>query len=234
MRIAICDDDRDEIYKIQTMIFAVQGDYRVDQFQDGGSLLKAAESGAAYDLLFCDVYLQDENGIDVVRRFLALSPRTAVVFVTSSRDHAVDAFSVEALHYLVKPVRQEDIAEVFRRFGSRKELRHTLTIRIERTVYVLYQDEVMRLESNDHNTTITCANASAYSIRKPFREINEMMDDSFIQIKKGVTLNMRYISRMTSRDYTTRDGFTFLLRREDAKEIRERYYAFLENELNRQ
>ena len=64
MRIAICDDDRDEIYKIQNMIFAVQGDYRVDPFLSGTALLKAAEDGAAYDLLFCDIYMKEENGID--------------------------------------------------------------------------------------------------------------------------------------------------------------------------
>lgn len=234
MRIAICDDDRDEIYKIQYMIFAVQGDYRVDQFQGGKPLLEAVESGVVYDLLFCDIYMKDNNGIDVARRLLELSPKTSVVFITTSREHAVDAYSVEALHYLVKPVRQEDIAEVFRRFGSRKESRRTLTIRIDRTVYVLYQDEILRLESNDHNTVITCANASTYSIRKPFREINEMLDDSFIQIKKGVTLNMRYISRMNHRDCTTQDGFTFLLRRDRAREIRDRYFAFVTNEQEKQ
>ena len=233
MRIAICDDDREEIYKIQNMLFAVQGDYRVDQFQSGAALLEAVESGAVYDLLFCDIYIKDENGIDIVRRLLERSPQTSVVFITTSREHAVDAYSVEALHYLVKPVRQEDIAEVFRRFGSQKELRHTLTIRIERAVYVLYQDEIVRLESNDHNTVITCANASTYSIRKPFREINEMLDDSFVQIKKGVTLNMRYISRMTFRDCTSRDGFTFLLRRDKAREIREKYFAFVTEELEK-
>ncbi|MBQ9413263.1 MAG: response regulator transcription factor [Oscillospiraceae bacterium] len=231
MRIAICDDDRDEICKIQDMIFAVQGNYRVDQFQDGKTLLDAAGGGAVYDLLFCDIYMRDENGIDVARRLLEMSPRTAVVFFTASREHAVDAFSVDALHYLVKPVRPEDITEVFRRLGNHTKPRHTLTIRIERTVYVLYQDEIVRIESNDHNTVIICANATAYSIRKPFREISEMMDDSFLPIKKGVTVNMRYISKMTYRDCTMRDGHTFLLRRDRAKELRETYYTFLTNEL---
>ena len=233
MIIAICDDERDEVYHLQNMIFNIQGDYRVDCFQEGKDLLEAVQNGKVYDLLFCDIYMKEENGIDVARKLLELSPKTAVVFITTSREHAVDAYSVEALHYLVKPVRQEDIAEVFRRFGSRKESRRTLTIRIDRTVYVLYQDEIIRLESNDHNTVITCANASTYSIHKSFREINEMLDDSFLQIKKGVTVNMRYISRMTFRDCTTRDGFTFLLRRDQAKEIREKYFAFVTNELEK-
>ena len=104
------------------MIFNIQGDYRVDCFQDGKALLEAAQKGTAYDLLFCDIYMKEENGIEVAQKLLALSPKTAVVFFTTSREHAVDAFSLEALHYLVKPVSQEDIAEVFRRFGNGKRI----------------------------------------------------------------------------------------------------------------
>lgn len=233
MLIAICDDDRDEIYKIERMVFNVQGDYRVDCFQDGKTLLDTVQNGTAYDLLFCDIYMKEENGVEVAKKLLKLSPQTAVVFFTTSREHALDAFSVEALHYLVKPVSQEDIVEVFRRFGNRTAPRHTLTIRIDRAVNVLYQDEIIRVESSGHNTVITCLNATVYSIRKPFHEISEMMDDSFIQIKKGVILNMRHISKMTFRDCTTRDGFTFLLRRDQAKEIREKYFAFVTNELEK-
>ena len=46
-------------------------------------------------------------------------------------------------------------------------------------------------------------------------------------------MNMRYISRMTNRDCTTRDGRTYLLRRDQAKEFRERYFSFVEAELKK-
>ena len=217
MQIAICDDEREEILKIRNLIFNIQDNYRVDPFLNGQSLLEAVEEGNVYDLLFCDVYLQQENGIEIVRRLLRISPQTAVVFFTTSQEHAIEAFSVESLHYLVKPVSQEDIIEVFRRFGNRKKPRHTLTLRIDRMVNVLYQDEIMRV----------------YSIRRPWQEISGMLDDSFVQIKKGVTLNMHYISRMTFRECTTRDGLTFLLRRDQAKDIREKYFAFVKNEMEK-
>ena len=109
--------------------------------------------------------------------------------------------------------------------------RHILAILINRTMNILYQDEIIRVESHGHNTVISCANNSVYSIRKPFYELNKMLDDSFIQIKKGLTLNMHHIIRMTFRECVTRDGFTYLLRRDQAKEIRERYFAFVRQEL---
>ncbi len=62
------------------------------------------------------------------------------------------------------------------------------------------------MESHGHSTVITCENATVYSIRKPFYEISEMMDDTFLYVKKGLMINMRFISQMTFRDCTTRDG----------------------------
>ena len=140
---------------------------------------------------------------------------------------------MDALHYIVKPIRQEEIIEVFRRLNHRPEPRHVLAIQIERSLTVLFQDEIIRVESHGHSTSISCINDMAYSIWKPYREITALLDDTFISIKKGVTLNMRYISRMTNRDCTTRDGRTYLLRREQAKEIRERYFSFVEAELKK-
>ncbi len=233
MRIAIVDDDRNEADKIQDLIFNIHGNYRVDKFLDGRSLLAAAQQGETYDLLLCDIYMKEENGIEIAKKMKTVSPQTPIAFITSSREHAVDAFSVNAVHYLVKPISQEDIVEVFRRLKTKAEPRHTLTIRIDRAVSVLYQDEIIRVESHGHNTEITCANQTAYSIRKAFREIDELLDDSFVRVKRGVSLNMRYISRMAFKDCTTADGKTYLLRRDQARDIRDQYFAFVRSELNR-
>jgi len=232
LRIAICDDDSEEIAKIEWAMFSIQGNYQVDTFSDGESLLDAARQGEKYDLLFCDSCLNGENGMNTVRDLQKLSPRTAVVIISAGTDYAVEAFSLRALHYLVKPVRAEDVVEVFRRLGGKQEPRRTLTLRIDRTVNVLYQDEIIRVEGQDHRTVITCMGETVFSIWKPYREICALLDPSFIQIKKGVSVNMRHIRQMTTRECVTRDSSIYLLRRDRAKEIRERYAAFLENDLD--
>ena len=232
MRIAILDDDREDSRKLRDMIFNVQGDYRVDQYHESQALLDAVRRGETYELVFLDIYLAGENGMETARLIRQIAPSTRIAFTTVSREHAVDAYSIDAVHYLVKPIRQEDITEVFRRLKNKAEQRKTLTIRIDRTVNVLFQDEIIRVESHGHSTIITCEGDITYFIRKPFYEINSLLDESFIQVKKGVTLNMHHIVRMTYRECTTKEGLSYLLRRDRAKEIRERYYAFIEGELN--
>ena len=229
--IAILDDNQEDSLLIQDMIFNIQGNWHVDQYTEGKKLIEAVESGKNYDLLLLDIYLKSENGIEVAKELQRMIPDTPVVFITISREHAVEAYSMEALHYIVKPIRQEDLVEVFRRLNHKPEPRHVLAIQIDRSLTILFQDEIIRVESHGHSTAISCINDTAYSIWKPYREIDGLLDDTFIRVKKGVTLNMRYISRMTNRDCTTRDGKTYLLRREQTKEIRERYFSFVEAEL---
>ena len=234
INIAILDDEQEDAVSIQKMIFNMQGNWHVDQYTEGQKLVEAVETGKSYDLLLVDIYLKSENGVEIAKRLQSMVPQAPIVFITNSREHAVEAYSMNALHYIVKPVRQEDIIEIFRRLNHRSEPRHVLAIQIDRTITVLFQDEIIRVESHGHSTAISCINDTAFSIWKSYKDINELLDDTFLCVKKGVTLNMRYISRMTNRDCTTRDGKTYLLRREQAKEIRERYHSFLEAELKRQ
>lgn len=231
MYIAILDDDLDEIYRIQNIILNFQGSYRIRSFQKGKDLLEAVNNEETFDLLLCDIFMQEENGIDVARQLRAVSPQTEIAFITCSRDHAVEAFSMDALHYLIKPVCKEDITQVFARMEKKSEPRHILALLINRMMHILYQDEIIRVENQRHNTIITCSNGSVYSIRKPFHEIDAMLDASFIQVKKGLTLNMHHITKMSNRECETRDGLTFLLRRDQANEIRERYFDFVHQEL---
>ena len=234
IEIAILDDDQEDVLGIQKMIFNIQGNWHVDQYSEGQKLIEAVENGKSYDLLLVDIYLKSENGVEVAKKLQSMIPQAPIVFITNSREHAVEAYSMDALHYIVKPVRQEDIIEIFRRLDKKSEPRHILALQIDRTMTILFQDEIIRVESHGHSTVITCVNDAAYSIWKPYREIDELLDETFMRIKKGVTLNMRWIARMTNRDCTTRDGKTYLLRREQAKEIRERYHSFLEAELKKQ
>ena len=231
LQIAICDDEREEIVKIQSTIAKIQGNYQVDTFRSGRELLDAAGQGRTYDIAFLDIYMDHENGLDTAKELLGISPHTAIVFITSSTEHAVEAFSIQALHYLVKPLREENVVEVFRRYGVKREPRHTLTLRIERNVTMLFQDEIIRVEGQRHRTLILTAGETQFSIWKPYGQISAMLDESFLHIKKGVSVNMRYISQMTTQKCVMKDGCTFLLSRNKAKENRETYFRYLEEHL---
>lgn len=62
-----------------------------------------------FDIAFLDIELGHSNGIMLAKRLKELQPDVRIIFVTSYPQYAVDAFSIHATGYLLKPVREEDI-----------------------------------------------------------------------------------------------------------------------------
>ena len=72
----------------------------------------------AIDVLFCDIKMPGLDGIELARIVSRFAHRPRVVFVTAYDDRAVDAFDLEAVDYLVKPVRADRLSEAVRRVVS--------------------------------------------------------------------------------------------------------------------
>lgn len=75
----------------------------------------ALASSIRYDVVFLDVEMPGMTGLEAARLVLDRRERPAVVFVTAHERYAVEAFSVEAFDYLVKPVEPERLARVVER-----------------------------------------------------------------------------------------------------------------------
>ena len=71
------------------------------------------------DLVFLDIEMPELNGLEVAEAWGGEGP--AVVFVTAYSEHALKAFELSALDYLVKPVSQERLAETVQRIRKRKK-----------------------------------------------------------------------------------------------------------------
>ncbi len=108
MLIFICDDDRQEMNRIQEYLekaaLDLSSDIKIVPYFSGEALLKAVEGGAKPDLAVFDIFMDGMNGIEAAHRLRVLLPDVFLAFLTSSRDFAVDAFEMDALHYMVKPV----------------------------------------------------------------------------------------------------------------------------------
>ena len=72
-----------------------------------------------YDVVFIDVEMPGLSGLDAARLVHGRTGAPQLVFVTAHEKYAIEAFAVEALDYLLKPVDPERLAQVVRRLGKR-------------------------------------------------------------------------------------------------------------------
>jgi DNA-binding LytR/AlgR family response regulator len=234
LRIAICDDNRQDIETLRDDLIRIIGNAVIDTYETGKAFLTAAKQ-QRYDLVFMDIYLEAENGIDIIKEMRKISPGTQTVFLTVSDTHAVEAFSVRAIHYLVKPYRPEDIAEAVKRAEmlNLSDLPESmLTIRIGSGIYTLSQNDIIRVEASDHKTNIFMKNGSVYSVWMPFSKVEPQLDKNFLTIKRGVAIHMRYVKKWGTQDCEMIDGTQYLLNRSARQQLKEAYFTYKMQEMS--
>ena len=72
--IAILDDDQEDAFQVQDLIFKMQGNWHVDQYTEGQKLIEAVKSGKNYDLLLLDIYLKSESGMEIAKKLRSMIP----------------------------------------------------------------------------------------------------------------------------------------------------------------
>ena len=158
-----------------------------------------------------------ENGIDIAGALREISPQTGIVFVTTSQDHAVNAFSLDALHYLVKPVNAGDVAEAFRRLDAlRPRRRKYISFPGRNGSQIFFLDEICSLTSAGHAVEISLTDGRRMKVWTSLSELMQKLGKNFLKINRGIVVNMDCIERMGT------DRCVLLDRREFFLAVRER------------
>lgn len=111
IKIAFCDDDMEVLHQMNELLDR----YRVERnedityaaFQSPFELLTEIEKGIRPDILFLDVVMLGQNGMDVAKEIRQYDTNMKIIFLTSSPEFAVESYSVGAYFYQLKPIWEE-------------------------------------------------------------------------------------------------------------------------------
>lgn len=102
--IAICDDIPqlcEEVYRlVAEQLGKREIDIRIHTFHSGQALLS---SGIVFDILFLDIELEKENGLEVAKEY-PYKKETRIIFLTSHAEEMPNGYKVRAFRFLTKPV----------------------------------------------------------------------------------------------------------------------------------
>lgn len=228
MRIAICDDEQRSWEELTAALHGWDPTRQPECFSTGAALLEAAREPEAFDIAFLDIYMPGENGVDIAGELRKISPQTGIVFVTTSREHAVDAFSLHALHYLVKPVTTEGVVEAFRRLTQLKSRqRPTITLTAGHDSHTVYLDEICYIQSANHATEVFLTRGRQIRVWTPLNELSSRLGEAFLKINRGAVVNMEQIEQMGIDSCMLRDGTRLDFTRRERGAIRAAYDNYL-------
>lgn len=231
MLVAICDDSKTDAEMIRFSLMDITDELETVWFSTGTELINSIRNGSFYSLIFQDIYLEKELGMDIAKEVKELSPDTQIIFVTTSLDHAIDAFKVQAVDYLVKPCTEADVVKAFTRVTMRlnKQASSSVVINAGKDIRVFYPEMVIKLESDRHYTVICSRNKKTDRVLINFSEAAELFGGKFIEIRRGLLVNPDYIERISGATVILSDGSTYILPKAKKDSVVAQYTEYITN-----
>ena len=107
-KIAFCDDDVSVLDEMQRLMeqYCAERDCKIEYniFNHPFDLVAEIEKGNRYDILFMDVLMPGENGIEAATEIRKYDKNVKIIFVTSSSEFAVQSYVIGAYYYQLKPI----------------------------------------------------------------------------------------------------------------------------------
>ena len=120
VRVAICDDQQEYLAGVHDAVssyFSRRPEFsvRISDFSSPTRFLEELGRSSGWDIVVLDICLPGILGTDIAKEIRRRHDRTEIIFISVSRDYAIEAFSLNAVHYVVKPFTDAQLEEAMDR-----------------------------------------------------------------------------------------------------------------------
>jgi DNA-binding LytR/AlgR family response regulator len=223
----------DEAPALSELSYLLRRDDRIGQIRtasSGADALRALDA-APVDVVFCDIKMPGLDGVELARVVSRFAERPQIVFVTAYDDRAVEAFEVQAVDYLLKPVRADRLAEAVRRAvsaGSAEQLDsvdETIPVELAGVTRFVRRSQVRFVEAQGDYARLHTARDS-HLLRVTLAELEQRWADAgFVRIHRSTLVALSHVDevRVVDGRYAVRVGDVELpVSRRHTRELRER------------
>lgn len=242
VQIALCDDETAELKKTEEILGAYKqrhtdADFIIECFKRAEELLCMVREGKySPHLIFMDVYMPGETGekvplgIGAARRLRDMGNGAKLVFLTNSKDHALDAFEVGAFQYVLKPVQPDKLFSLLDRFRKEAEEEQEKYIWLhvdEKTIKVPVKD-VVYCEAKKKQQCIYLADGTELVQNLTMAKIYEKCSSCRELVKVGASyiVHLGHIVSMNAQEAQMDNGQKIFLPRGTYRFLRERYFEY--------
>ena len=228
--VAICEDERyilEELRKkVEKYINRKSLDASIKTFTSGEELLKAKKK---FDIILLDLMLPGIDGLEVARQ---ISCRSRIIFVTSYREYAVEAFDANAVHYLVKPVTEERLFSALDRAVNQTEQvdNQSLTLIKSGKTQVIFIRDILYCEVFNHQVRIHTVHGT-YDYFGTLDMLEAKLDERFFRCHRSFVVNMSCVAGQEKGVAILTNGERIFISRRKQTDFIQRLLNFLKNEV---
>src|SRR5262245_25445715 len=220
LRTIVVDDEQLARDELCFLLGQIQGVEVVAQAANGVEALRVIEEQGP-DLVMLDVQMPGLTGFEVAKRLVRDGAESQLVFVTAYDQHAIEAFEVNAVDYLLKPVESERLATAVDRvrrriqtdrpsrpggenldrllqlLGDRQDRREQLAVKVGDRFLLVHADEVVHASVEDDVITVATNSLSGTCNYRTLDELQARLDPAiFWRVHRSHLVNINKIKEI--------------------------------------
>ena len=231
MNIAICDDlevDRKILIDMLNRYFTEHNSLvNITTYSSGEDLISDFKH-QNFDLIFLDIYMSKLNGIDTAKEIRKKDDNNILVFMTTSTDFALDAYDLDALQYLIKPIIYDKIKKILdkclKQFAT--NMRFIKILEDGYPIKILLND-IYYIDVYDKNCFIHLKDKVIKTYTSLTNLLNLLENSSFLKCHRSYIVNMLYINEMLSNDFILKNGEKIPITKNDKLNLKQTYLDFV-------
>lgn len=205
----IVDDEQLARERLRTLLNELDFDLEIHEAPNGKEALQSIKE-LDPALLFLDIQMPVLNGFDVIELLPEDSP--GIIFTTAYDEYAIQAFEVNAIDYLLKPIRKERLQKALQRFINQQheetkpqiqQLRSYLNRSLKRLpvqhkqdILLLPLQEICWIEASDQLVYVHTGTDS-YRTDYSLDELTDLLPDTFYRIHRSTIANLHKVEKMS-------------------------------------
>ncbi len=228
IKIAVCDDEERELTRTKEICNAYSCghpgyDLKIVPFITAEEFLLHIEKQEKFDLLLLDIYMPNITGMQLAHIVREKGDECQIIFLTTSLSHAIEAFSLHAVHYLVKPYTQKQLQDALDKALSRIEKNHKAYTILKTTAGIQkinYMDFVYA-ETQKHNQLIHMTDGKCHTVRITSAGLYELLtsDKRFFKCGSTYLINLGKIEELTAKYIQFENGKQIPMQRRQYREL---------------
>lgn len=205
MRILIADDEPPARDELAYMIGQAWPTAEIHLAHSGAEAIRLAQE-VQLDLAFLDINMPNGTGLEVASALATSGHRPEIVFATAYSEHAVEAFNLAALDYLVKPYDERRLRKTLDRVAQRIETNRSATDdalagkiwgETDKEEIVLVEVGDIAYVEADRKKVFACtADGRRIRLKPTLKELSDLLGSEFLRIHKGYLVNLRFIGQV--------------------------------------
>lgn len=208
-KLAVCDDssaDREYVLNMAARWASLRGHtLHTDTFASAESCLFHCAEGCDYDIMLLDIEMGAMDGVTMAKKLRKHNETTQIIFVTGYSDYISEGYEVAALHYLMKPVKEEKLFSVLDRAAEKLE-------KNEKVLVFNMGDELLRVPiyliryADVQGNYVTVHAKTDITVKMTLSELESKLDNRFYRAGRSIIVNLTQVSRVTRTEIKLSDG----------------------------